>query len=186
MNFLKSVLIIGMLSAGACGIQHEIGFTSPKVAPQLAVGSPLEKPAYTNAQLRSIYYSDLGPGTIDVSNYPAQQKANYVIFTQVCSQCHTLARAINSPITSRTGWDYYVIKMRLRSRFKAGAGYNEDQAQAIVDFLTYDSQQRKIAHQEDFDVQTLILQRKFDETISERMRRLQLQLPPIMTDGQRQ
>src|ERR1035437_3764784 len=54
----------------------------------------------------TLYYADLGPDTIDVSDYPAQQKYNYARFEEECARCHTLARAINSPVESRLYWQF--------------------------------------------------------------------------------
>ncbi len=83
--------------------------------------------------------SDNGPDTIDVSKYPAEQQANYKVFTEKCSKCHTLARPINSPFALPEEWQAYVTKMMRKKR----SGIDKDSVKSIVEFLTYDSSVRK-------------------------------------------
>lgn len=132
---------------------------------------------FTAKELQSLYYADLGPPAIDVSGYPQDQKARYRLFSRVCSRCHTLARAVNAPMTSRTAWELYVFGMRLRGRLGGGAGFSGDEGRRIVDFLVYDSKARKIDRAAQFEELTLKLQKRFAATIDERMRRLQRATP---------
>jgi hypothetical protein len=118
------------------------------------------------------FYSDLGPDTIDVSGYPAQQRYEYGVFVRACSACHTLARAINAPYASRGWWEFYMLGMRARSRL-AGRRLTRDERRAVLDFLEYDSRVRKVEHAREFDALTEVLKSRFDAEVAARMSRLQ-------------
>ena len=133
---------------------------------------------FTKSELESMYYADLGPASIDVSKYPPRQQERYAVFSRVCSQCHTLARAVNSPTTTRDMWEYYIFKMRFWTKFEHGTRYTKQEGQEILDFLVYDAQTRKIHDRVEFEALTRKLQNRFRETIEERMHRLQ-QNPPL-------
>ena len=60
------------------------------------------------------YPSDLGPGLVDVREYPVEMKDNYRLFLAVCSACHTPARALNSPYASEFDWKRYVHRMHVK------------------------------------------------------------------------
>jgi len=125
---------------------------------------------YTQDQLDARFYYDLGPGEVDVSSYPKRQQANYEIFKKTCSQCHTLARPINSPIVSRSDWKRYVQRMHLHTEVRAGKHVEREEARAIIDFLAYDSQVRKVRHKAAFDAKTKELKSLFEDTQKERLR----------------
>ena len=82
---------------------------------------------------------DKGPKTIDVSKYPKEIQENYKKFSQKCSQCHTLARPINSDYALPDEWERYVKRMM----HKPGSGINNTDGKDIYEFLTYDSYTRK-------------------------------------------
>lgn len=82
--------------------------------------------------------ADAGPNVIDVSSYPAEMQRKYKLFVNKCSLCHTLARPINSNFKS-AHWNGYVHQMMR----KAGSGLNETDARKIIDFLEFDTLQRK-------------------------------------------
>lgn len=75
---------------------------------------------------------DSGPDKIDVSGYPAEQKANYELFRQKCSKCHSVARAVNSKF-SAVEWKRYIKRMVRRPN----AGVTEEQSDAIFEFLKF-------------------------------------------------
>ncbi|HEY6098565.1 MAG TPA: hypothetical protein VIW03_04005 [Anaeromyxobacter sp.] len=79
---------------------------------------------------------DSGPGTIDVSAYPEQQKRSYAIFSVKCSKCHPLARPINSRFTAAE-WKRYIKRMIRRPN----SGINEEQAADVYEFLRFYSAQ---------------------------------------------
>lgn len=104
-----------------------------------ACGRPGEPPL-TSAQLQAKTPYDLGPEAIDVSGYPREQQDNYLVFTQRCGLCHTLARPVNSPASGRTVWERYVGEMHSKSGNVLLTG---DQARQIADFLVFDAERRK-------------------------------------------
>ena len=112
------------------------------------------------------YPNDAGPAEVDVSKYPADIQADYKVFARRCSQCHSLARPINSENLQLTPeeqaaakksdpkiftdpkiwrisdkvWTDYVNKMKE----KPGAIMRESEIPKIVAFLVYDSKERKM------------------------------------------
>ena len=121
----------------------------------------------------TLYYADLGPETIDVSDYTAQQKYNYTVFKDECSRCHTLARAINSPVQSRLYWHFHLDRMSLHSRFRHQGPISAKEKKAILDFLDYDSQIRKVSNRKRFDEQTDELKLRFDPILKKLLERMQ-------------
>ena len=123
---------------------------------------------FTQQQLEARFPWDLGSDMVAIDAYPQQQKANYEIFRTKCSQCHTLARPINSPYVTREDWQRYVRRMHL----KGGKGNAIDarSARVIVDFLVYDAKLRKIQRKTDFDAETERLQALFKEVSVEKDR----------------
>lgn len=81
---------------------------------------------------------DKGPNKIDISKYPADQQKAYKVFTEKCSKCHTIARPINTTMTSEQ-WEMYVKRMM----HKPNSGISGSQGKEIFDFLAYDQQSRK-------------------------------------------
>jgi hypothetical protein len=75
---------------------------------------------------------DGGPGSIDVSRYPAQQQKNYEVYASKCAKCHPLARSVNARF-SAADWKRYMKRMIRRPN----AGINDDQAALIYEFLRY-------------------------------------------------
>jgi hypothetical protein len=75
---------------------------------------------------------DSGPGSVDVSGYPEEQKKNYGMYAAKCSKCHPLARSINARFSAQE-WKRYMKRMIRRPN----SGINEEQAANIYDFLKY-------------------------------------------------
>lgn len=84
---------------------------------------------------------DKGSAKIDVSKYPPEMKANYKVFAEKCSKCHTIARAINCEFALDDEWERYVKRMMN----KGGSMFTAKDGKQIFDFLTYDSKIRKKA-----------------------------------------
>jgi mono/diheme cytochrome c family protein len=82
---------------------------------------------------------DQGPATVDVSAYPKAIQDNYQLFAAKCSQCHTLARPINSDYALPDEWSRYVKRMMR----KPGSGITPKDGKKIYEFLAYDSSVRK-------------------------------------------
>ncbi len=96
-------------------------------------------PLFLAAQTRNVVLpQDKGPATINVSSYPAAQQQAYKLFVNKCSQCHTIARPINTSMT-RTEWMMYVKRMM----HKPNSGISNSQGKDIFEFLAYDQQVRK-------------------------------------------
>ncbi|MFI5360920.1 MAG: hypothetical protein ACHQ49_03025 [Elusimicrobiota bacterium] len=110
----------------------------------------------------TLYYADLGPDAIDVAGYPAQQRFNYALFERECSRCHTLARAVNSPVESRLYWRFHLARMSLHSRYRRLGPIKAADSRALLDFLEYDAQVRKVRDKKAFDAQTEELKRRFE------------------------
>lgn len=82
---------------------------------------------------------DKGPDKIDVSKYSPEMKQKYKVFVELCSKCHTLARAINCDFAVEDDWERYIKRMMRR-----GKGLiPPEQAQQTFDFAVYDSKIRK-------------------------------------------
>jgi len=82
---------------------------------------------------------DSGADKIDMARYPADMKAKYKVYTEVCSRCHTLARAVNCDFVREDEWERYIKKMMRRS----GRMITPDDAQQIFEFVLYDAKLRK-------------------------------------------
>jgi hypothetical protein len=80
---------------------------------------------------------------LDPSTLPGDVRADYAVFAQRCSKCHSLARPLSSGISDDNYWSRYVTRMRRQP----GSGISELDAGPILRFLHYYSleQQRKNA-----------------------------------------
>jgi mono/diheme cytochrome c family protein len=105
------------------------------------------------------------------------QRRGYEVYARVCSRCHTLARSINAPYVSRGWWDFYITNMRMRSR-RRGESLERRDAEAILDFLEYDSNERKVARAAEFDETRFELKRRFEAALDERVNDLKKQTEP--------
>jgi hypothetical protein len=113
---------------------------------------------------------------VETSAYPAVQQKQYALFLDRCSRCHTPARAINSPITTREDWRHFVSLMhgRLLSR-SMSEPWTTDEGRAIIDFLAYDSRVRKIERRRDFSSLQVRLAGRFARIQKEKERRAKKQ-----------
>lgn len=125
----------------------------------------------------ALFYSDLGPDTIDVSAYPPEQRRNYAVYARTCARCHTLARSINAPYVNRGWWEFYAAKMSVRAKFQ-GDPLTKEELEAALDFLEYDSNARKVAHAAEFDALKAELKARFERVLDERVESLQRQPQP--------
>ena len=82
---------------------------------------------------------DKGPDKVDVSKYPADVKRNYKVFSEICAQCHSLARAVNCDFALEEDWERYIKRMMRRGRSLV----TPDQAEAAYEFAIYDAKIRK-------------------------------------------
>lgn len=81
---------------------------------------------------------DKGPDKLDVSSYPLEIRKTYPLFADKCSQCHTIARGINTTMP-RDAWERYVKRMM----HKPKSGIDPVQGKTIFEFLVYDQRVRK-------------------------------------------
>ena len=78
------------------------------------------------------------------SNLPESVRADYAVFAQRCSKCHSLSRPLNSGIVDDDYWAMYVARMRRQP----GSGISPEDAKEILRFLHYYSleERRKQEH----------------------------------------
>lgn len=126
-------------------------------------------------QLQARFYMDLGPDAVDVSAYPAKARAGYDVFVKVCSQCHTLARPLNAPETTRAEWETHVRRMHEKTLvYGWWTDFGKADAGKILDFLEHDSKTRKLDDAAGFAARTARLKELLKEVEAERSR-LQLE-----------
>jgi hypothetical protein len=83
---------------------------------------------------------------IDPSALPQDVRADYDVFAQRCSKCHSLSRPLNSGIVDDDYWALYVARMRRQP----GSGISLDDSRVILSFLHYyslDQIRKKKAHE---------------------------------------
>jgi hypothetical protein len=121
-------------------------------------------------QLQAQQPADLGPDRIDVASYPPRQQENYKTFARACAQCHTLSRAINAPIVTRADWKRYIRREGVRSAQSSGVNLSKEDEEIILDFLAYDSNERKVRRKSEFDAATAGLESLYADVAAERLR----------------
>jgi hypothetical protein len=70
---------------------------------------------------------------IDPTTLPQSVRADYEVFAQRCSKCHSLARPLNSGIVDDDYWAMYVARMRRQP----SSGISLDDSRVILRFLHY-------------------------------------------------
>lgn len=111
MQKLTGILAVAMLAAPLCVVAQSSNVTLPQ---------------------------DKGPSSINVSSYPPEQQKAYKLFENKCAKCHTIARPINTTMTTQQ-WEMYVKRMM----HKPSSGITDSQGKAIFEFLAYDQKMRK-------------------------------------------
>jgi hypothetical protein len=71
--------------------------------------------------------------TIDAATLPQEVRADYEVFAQRCSKCHSLSRPLNSGIVDDDYWAMYVARMRRQP----ASGISVDDGRVILRFLHY-------------------------------------------------
>lgn len=138
---LKSVMWL-MVMAGAFNL-----WDAPRSDAQDSLPGWPQTEEQVKEAAKQPYANDLGSDTIEISSYPPKMQRAYVLFSQKCSRCHTLARPINSQWATAVFWEHYVKRMWR----KPGSGINGAEAKQMWEFLVYDSQVRKLDHREEFE-----------------------------------
>jgi cytochrome c5 len=70
---------------------------------------------------------------LDATKLPEEVRADYEVFAQRCSKCHSLSRPLNSGIVDDDYWAMYVARMRRQP----ASGISTDDARVILRFLHY-------------------------------------------------
>lgn len=130
------LLVIALIGSGGQLMAEEESFHTGQLTEEQAAEAA-----------RRPYANDLGPDAVDVAAYPPKMRQAYTLFAQKCSRCHTLARPINSQWATSVFWEHYVKRMWR----KPGSQINGTEARQIWEFLTYDSQARKLNRREEFE-----------------------------------
>lgn len=78
---------------------------------------------------------------LELSRVPPDRRAEYELFADRCSRCHSLARPLNARISREDEWRNYVRRMR---RQPSSGIAPEDEA-PLVRFLTWFSAHRSSA-----------------------------------------
>jgi hypothetical protein len=76
---------------------------------------------------------------MDTSAVPPEERADYAVYADRCSKCHSLARSLNSGITDDGFWRMYVERMRRQP----SSGIREEDTTPILRFLHWYSQKAK-------------------------------------------
>lgn len=84
-------------------------------------------------------HSSGGEG-LDMSTLPANVRADYAVFAQKCSKCHSLSRPLESGIKNDAYWAEYVERMRRQP----GSGISPSDIVPILRFLHYYSSDRDL------------------------------------------
>jgi hypothetical protein len=75
----------------------------------------------------------------DSQSLPEGVRADFAVFAQRCSKCHSLSRPLNSGIVDDGYWAMYVARMRRQP----GSGISPDDATQILRFLHYYSVEQR-------------------------------------------
>jgi hypothetical protein len=78
-----------------------------------------------------------GIGPVDA--LPPAVRADYEVFAQRCSKCHSLARPLNSGIEDDEFWKMYVARMRRQP----GSGISVEDTVGILRFLSFYSREQR-------------------------------------------
>jgi len=70
---------------------------------------------------------------LDPSKMPENVRADYELFANRCSKCHSLARPLTANITDDEQWVLYVNRMRRQP----GSGISRTDQEGILRFLKY-------------------------------------------------
>lgn len=81
---------------------------------------------------------------LDPSKMPESMRADYDLFAQRCSKCHSLARPLSANITDDEQWVLYVNRMRLQP----GSGISRSDQEGILRFLRYYAADLRRTHAE--------------------------------------
>lgn len=136
-----------------------LAFSVPQVSADAAADAEKEK------AMKNPYPNDLGPSTVDVSQYSPEAQQGYKLMQDKCAKCHTPARPLNSQFLDLKAdeiakakasnpemfkdklvwqvedgiWQRYVKRMMA----KPGCNISSEQGKKIWKFIVEDSKKRK-------------------------------------------
>jgi hypothetical protein len=70
---------------------------------------------------------------------PASVRADYAVFAQRCSKCHSLDRPLNRGVVDDESWEAYVARMRRQP----SSGISPEDARKILRYLHYYSAEER-------------------------------------------
>jgi hypothetical protein len=111
----------------SCPLHHALVGLLRALAPNACVATVLVLAA-AGCGSATMHSEGLEPATL-----PAELRADYAVFAQRCSKCHSLARPLNSGISDENYWALYVARMRRQP----GSGISQEDAAPILRFLHY-------------------------------------------------
>ena len=85
------------------------------------------------------FAADRGPDKLDISQYSKEMQQAYKVFSVKCAKCHTLARAINTDMTTQA-WKMYVKRMMN----KPDSGISPSTGRRIYQFLKFRQAEKDI------------------------------------------
>ncbi len=88
--------------------------------------------------LRAQYDQNKAVPNIDISSYPTEIQADYRVFRDKCSECHSVASSLKLR-RSPDEWTYWVKQMEAMP----SSHFNDEEAKQMLDFLNYDEAHRK-------------------------------------------
>ncbi len=80
-----------------------------------------------------------GTESIDPTTLPENLRADYAVFAERCSKCHSLARPLSSGIDDDDYWAMYVARMRRQP----ASGISQEDTVVILRFLHYYSEEQR-------------------------------------------
>jgi hypothetical protein len=76
---------------------------------------------------------------LDATKLPDDVRADYDVFAQRCSKCHSLARPLQSGIDDDAFWALYVARMRRQP----GSGISQEDTVRILRFLHFYAEEQR-------------------------------------------
>lgn len=131
--------------------------------------TPISSTPFSEHELSARFPYDLGPATVDVSNYPKEIQQDYKLFLAVCGSCHTSARPLNAPYIKALDWKRYVHRMHIKMQGR-GISLDHGMEKKIIEFLVYDSKVRKVDGKKQFQAKQKELAKLFEEVVKEQDR----------------
>jgi hypothetical protein len=76
---------------------------------------------------------------LKVAELPQEMRANYMLFADRCSKCHSLSRSLDAGYKDDLFWQRYVARMRRQP----ASGISQEDEKPILEFLHFYSEKIK-------------------------------------------